>query len=130
MAGDARLDSLRPFGRRVVGRSQIANGLEPWPVPRSGSHRLVDETLDYVDEHDATPRPRDVVADDEGVIAVGDKIDDVVDLGVGIDVVAEIGATVKVGDPLLRVYYRESRRLEVATLLLTAATPCLEAPES
>jgi thymidine phosphorylase len=60
----------------------------------------------------------------QAAVALGagrDKVDDVVDLGVGIDVVADIGATVKVGDPLLRVYYREPKRLEVATLLLTAA---------
>jgi len=60
----------------------------------------------------------------QAAVALGagrDTIDDVVDLGVGIDVIAEIGAPVQVGDPLLRVYYREPRRLEVATLLLTPA---------
>ncbi|MEO6221869.1 MAG: thymidine phosphorylase [Vicinamibacterales bacterium] len=60
----------------------------------------------------------------QAAVALGagrDKIDDVVDLGVGIDVMAEIGATVQVGDPLLRVYYRDPRRLEMATMLLTAA---------
>jgi pyrimidine-nucleoside phosphorylase len=60
----------------------------------------------------------------QAAVALGagrDKVDDVVDLGVGIDVVGEIGAKIKVGDPLLRVYYRDSRRMEVATMLLTAA---------
>jgi pyrimidine-nucleoside phosphorylase len=60
----------------------------------------------------------------QAAVALGagrDKVDDVVDLGVGIDVVAEIGAPVNAGDPLLRVYYREPRRLEMATMLLTAA---------
>jgi len=67
----------------------------------------------------------------QAAVALGagrDTVDDVVDLGVGIDVVAEIGATVQVGDPLLRVYYREPRRLEVATLLLTAATHVTDGP--
>ena len=60
----------------------------------------------------------------QAAVALGagrDKVDDVVDLSVGIDVVGEIGSQVNVGDPLLRVYYRDSRRMEVATLLLQAA---------
>lgn len=68
----------------------------------------------------------------QAAVALGagrDKVDDVVDLGVGIDVVTEIGTAVRVGDPLLRVYYRESRRLEVATLLLQAAIRVTDAPE-
>lgn len=59
-----------------------------------------------------------------------DKVDDVVDLGVGIDVVADIGARVKEGDPLLRVYYRDALRLERATLLLTAACRVGDGPEA
>ncbi|HUR20224.1 MAG TPA: hypothetical protein VMZ90_05400, partial [Vicinamibacterales bacterium] len=60
----------------------------------------------------------------QAAVALGagrDKVDDVVDLGVGVDVIGEIGAPVKVGDPLLRVYFRDPKRMEVATLLLTAA---------
>jgi thymidine phosphorylase len=68
----------------------------------------------------------------QAAVALGagrDKVEDVVDLGVGIDVVGTIGSTVKAGDPLLRVYYRDSRRLEIATLLLSAACRVTDAPE-
>ena len=62
---------------------------------------------------------RVMLVDDHAVVRQGLRT--FLDLQEGIDVVGEIGAPVKVGDPLLRVYFREPKRMEVATLLLTAA---------
>ena len=55
------------------------------------------------------------------------KLDDVIDPGVGIEVLAPIGASVRAGDPVLRVHHRGGRGLrEAATSLAEAvqvATP-------
>lgn len=59
-----------------------------------------------------------------------DHVDDDVDPGVGIDLLADIGAQVRAGDPLLRVYYRDTARMERALELLVPAvrvTDTLEA---
>jgi len=67
----------------------------------------------------------------QAAVALGagrDRVDDVVDLGVGIDVVADLGDAVREGDPLLRVYYREELRLELALRLLTAAVRVTDKP--
>lgn len=67
----------------------------------------------------------------QAAVALGagrDRVDDVVDLGVGIDLVADLGDAVREGDPLLRVYYREEQRLELALRLLTAAVRVTDKP--
>jgi pyrimidine-nucleoside phosphorylase len=50
-----------------------------------------------------------------------DHVDAVVDPGVGIDLVAVEGTAVREGDPILRVYYRETARLDGAQALLRDA---------
>ncbi len=50
-----------------------------------------------------------------------DHVDGVIDPGVGIEVVAPEGSEVRAGDPVLRVLYRESAKLEAALARLASA---------
>jgi len=50
-----------------------------------------------------------------------DHVEAVIDHGVGIDVLAPEGTAVREGDPVLRVIYRDTDRLETARARLTAA---------
>lgn len=58
-----------------------------------------------------------------------DHVDAVIDHGVGIDVLAPEGTTVKEGDPVLRIIYRDTSRLaDAITRLETAVTIADAAP--
>ena len=59
-----------------------------------------------------------------------DHVDDGVDPGVGIDVMTSLGAHVRAGDPLLRVYYRDAARLARALELLVPAVRVTETLEA
>ncbi len=50
-----------------------------------------------------------------------DHVEAVIDHGVGIDVLAPEGSPVKEGDPVLRIIYRDSQRLEAALARLGSA---------
>jgi pyrimidine-nucleoside phosphorylase len=56
------------------------------------------------------------------------KMDDVVDPGVGIEVLAPVGARVKAGEPVLRVHHRGSRGLSEAVPRLRHAVEVADAP--
>jgi pyrimidine-nucleoside phosphorylase len=55
-----------------------------------------------------------------------EKLDDVIDAGVGIEVVAQVGAAVRRGDSILRVHHRGGRGLEDALALLDGAVHITE----
>jgi pyrimidine-nucleoside phosphorylase len=55
-------------------------------------------------------------------------IDDVVDSGVGIEVIADVGTPVRTGEPVLRVHHRDGRGLEDALPLLESAVEIGDAP--
>ena len=50
-----------------------------------------------------------------------DHVDAVIDHGVGIDVLAPEGTDVKEGDPILRIIYRDTQRLDDALQRLQGA---------
>jgi len=55
-------------------------------------------------------------------------LDDVVDPGVGIDVIAPVGTPVQTGEPILRVHHRDGRGLDDACALLRNAIEIGAAP--
>ena len=60
----------------------------------------------------------------EAAVALGAgraRLDDVIDPGVGIEVIAHVGAVVREGESVLRVHHRGGRGLEDAVRLLTEA---------
>jgi pyrimidine-nucleoside phosphorylase len=56
------------------------------------------------------------------------KLDDVIDPGVGIEVVAHVGSAVRAGDAILRVHHRGGRGLPDALSLLAAAMTIADEP--
>ncbi len=65
-----------------------------------------------------------------GAVALGagrDHADAAVDPGVGIDLLVDEGATVNAGEPVMRVYYRDTASLEAALVHLQVATEVGEA---
>jgi pyrimidine-nucleoside phosphorylase len=56
------------------------------------------------------------------------KMDDVVDPGVGIEVLVPLGVQVKAGEPVLRLHHRGGRGLEEASVLLSESVHISEAP--
>jgi thymidine phosphorylase len=56
------------------------------------------------------------------------KMDDVVDPGVGIEVLVPLGVQVKAGEPVLRLHHRGGRGLDEASLLLSQSVQISEAP--
>jgi pyrimidine-nucleoside phosphorylase len=56
------------------------------------------------------------------------KLDDVIDPGVGIEVMAQVGAEVRAGDTVLRVHHRGGRGLDEALPLLTGAVHIADEP--
>jgi thymidine phosphorylase len=57
-------------------------------------------------------------------------LDDVVDPGVGIEVLCAPGTQVRAGEPILTVHHRSGRGLAEALSLLTAAVQVSDAPPS
>ena len=49
------------------------------------------------------------------------KLDDVIDPGVGIEILAPVGAAVTAGQPVLRIHHRDGRGLDDALALLAGA---------
>jgi pyrimidine-nucleoside phosphorylase len=56
------------------------------------------------------------------------KMDDVVDPGVGIEVLVPLGVQVKAGEPVLRLHHRGGRGLDEASVLLSESVHISEAP--
>jgi pyrimidine-nucleoside phosphorylase len=56
------------------------------------------------------------------------KMDDVVDPGVGIEVLVPVGVQVKAGEPVLRLHHRGGRGLDEASVLLSESVQISEAP--
>ncbi len=76
-----------------------------------------------------------LVAEDIGRAAVSlgagrGKLDDVIDHGVGIEVVAPPGTPVRRGDPVLRIHHRAGRGLDDALALLGRSVTIAGAPQS
>jgi thymidine phosphorylase len=66
-----------------------------------------------------------------GAVALGagrDHVEAIVDPGVGIDLLVEEGVPVGRGEPVMRVYYRETTRLEVALGYLQTAIEVGDTP--
>jgi len=102
-----------------------------------------------VDRYDllpGAPESRDVVAQADGYISallaeeIGraavslgagrGKLDDVIDPGVGIEIVAHVGESVRRGQPVLRVHHRAGRGLSDALPLLDRAVQITDEPSA
>ena len=91
------------------------------------------------DRHDVTAKADGFVgallAEEIGRAAVSlgagrGKLDDVIDPGVGIEVMAHVGARVQRGESILRVYHRAGRGLRDAVALLERSVEIGETPPS
>ncbi|HEU4936046.1 MAG TPA: thymidine phosphorylase [Vicinamibacterales bacterium] len=102
-----------------------------------------------VDRYDllpSAPENRDIVAQADGYISallaeeIGraavslgagrGKLDDVIDPGVGIEIVAHVGESVRRGQPVLRVHHRAGRGLSDALPLLDRAVQVADEPSA
>jgi pyrimidine-nucleoside phosphorylase len=129
--------------RRVRGAIASGAGLEKFRAiveHQGGDPRVVD---DY-SRLPSAPDREDVTAPGSGhvralhaelvgraAVALGAgraKLDDVVDPGVGIEVIAPVGTAVRTGEPVLRVHHRGSRGLDDAVALLRHAIEIGAAP--
>jgi len=129
--------------RRVRNALESGAGLEKFGaiIEFQGGDRRV---LDQYDRLPSAPDRHDVKAPRNGYVsalraepigraAVGlgagrGKLDDVIDPGVGIEVIAHVGSQVKAGDAILRVHHRGGRGLSDALPLLTDAVAIADEP--
>ena len=107
---------------------------------QGGDPRVVDDLarLPHVDTQEIIVAPRDgfltrVDAELVGRASVQlgagrDRVEDAVDFGVGIMVLAKPGAAVRRGDPIFEISYRDRERLERARALLNQAITVGDAP--
>ncbi len=129
--------------QRVRRALESGAGLEKFGaiVEFQGGDRRV---IDQYDRLPSAPDRHDVKATRDGSVsalraepigraAVGlgagrGKLDDVIDPGVGIEVVAHVGSAVRAGDAILRVHHRDGRGLSDALPLLVAAISIADEP--
>ncbi len=107
---------------------------------QGGDPRVIDDLsrLPHVDTREIIAAPRDgfltrVDAELVGRASVQlgagrDRVEDAVDFGVGIMVLAKPGAAVRRGDPIVEIFYRDRERLERARALLHQAIAVGDAP--
>ncbi len=107
---------------------------------QGGDPRVIDDLsrLPHVDTQEIITAPRDgfltrVDAELVGRASVQlgagrDRVEDAVDFGVGIMVLAKPGAAVRRGDPIVEIFYRDRERLERARALLHQAIAVGDAP--
>jgi pyrimidine-nucleoside phosphorylase len=100
---------------------------------QGGDPRVVDDysRLPHVDSHETVTAPRDgfltridaeLVGKASVILGAGrDRVEDAVDFAVGLLVLAKPGASVRAGDPVFEVHYRDPARLERARALLMQA---------
>ncbi len=117
------LERLRAIIERQGGDPKVIDDYSRMPhAPEE--HCLRAEIDGFVTELDAGLIGRAVVALGGG----RDKVDDAIDPAVGIMIPATVGDAVRAGDPVLRVQYRSTKRLEDALPLLREAVRIGESP--
>ena len=99
-------------------------GGDPHVIERSELLPLAPDRYDVVAKEDGFVSA--LLAEEIGRAAVSlgagrGKLDDVIDPGVGIEIVAHVGARVERGAPVLRVHHRARRGLDDARVLLDRA---------
>jgi pyrimidine-nucleoside phosphorylase len=129
--------------RRIRGAIESGAGLEKFRAiveHQGGDPRVVDDygrLPSAPDRHDVkSPGSGHVTAlhaelVGRAAVALGAgraKLDDVVDPGVGIEVIAGVGTQVQTGEPVLRVHHRDGRGLDDALALLRNAVEIGAAP--
>jgi pyrimidine-nucleoside phosphorylase len=127
---------------RVRAALSSGRGLEKFATiitAQGGNPRVVDDPglMPLADREALVPAPRAgfVAKIDAGsvghaavVLGAGrDHVDAVIDPGVGIDVVAPVGTLVRAGEPVLRVIYRDTARLDAALQRLAGAIEVADA---
>jgi pyrimidine-nucleoside phosphorylase len=110
------LERFRAVIERQGGDPRVIDDYSLMP-DAPGEHVIKTETAGFVTELDAELIGRASVALGGG----RDKVDDQIDPGVGIMIAATVGDAVEVGDPVLRVVYRQESRLGAALPLLNEA---------
>jgi pyrimidine-nucleoside phosphorylase len=117
------LERLRAIIERQGGDPRVIDDYSLMPhAPEE--HCLRAEIDGFVTELDAGLIGRACVALGGG----RDKVDDAIDPAVGIMIPATVGDAVRAGDPVLRVHYRSTKRLEDALPLLREAVRVGESP--
>ncbi len=126
LAGLADEDGAEPRVRDALGSGRGLEKFRQVIAGQGGDPRVIDDPslLAVADRESLVMSPRTGVITriDAGrvgraavVLGAGrDRVDAVVDPGVGIDLLANEGDTVSRGEPLIRVFYRDSGRLEAA----------------
>jgi pyrimidine-nucleoside phosphorylase len=136
----ATLDDAQRMAQRAIDSGDALERFRRIIEVQGGDSRVVDDVsrLPSVDNRYVLKADRSgyVVRMDAGLVgrasvALGagrDRVDDPVDPAVGIFVNAKPGASVRAGDPLLEVVYRDEGRLARAAELLTRAIVIGDAP--
>ena len=136
----ATLDDGRRMAQRAIDSGDALERFRRIIEVQGGDSRVVDDVsrLPSVDTRHVLKADRSgyLVRMDAGLVgrasvALGagrDRVEDPVDPAVGIFVNAKPGASVRAGDPLLDVVYRDEGRLARATELLTRAIVIGDAP--
>jgi pyrimidine-nucleoside phosphorylase len=119
------LERLRAIIERQGGNPRVID--DDSLMPQAPAEHVIRAAADgFVAELDAGLIGRASVALGGG----RDRVDDVIDPGVGIMIPATVGDPVRTGDAVLRVRYRFPDRLERALPLLTQAVRVGDAPPS
>ena len=119
----AALERFRAIIERQGGDPRVIEDYSLMPHA-PGEHIIKAEAAGFVTELDAGLIGRASV-----VLGAGrDTVEDEIDPGVGVMVSATVGEAVDVGDPVLRILYREASRLHEALPLLTEAVRVDERP--
>jgi pyrimidine-nucleoside phosphorylase len=119
-SGEA-LERFRAVIERQGGDPRVIDDYSLMP-DAPGEHIIKAEAAGFVTELDAGLVGRASVMLGGG----RDTVEDEIDPGVGITVAATVGDAVDVGDPILRVAYRDESRLSSALPLLSAAVRVAE----
>jgi pyrimidine-nucleoside phosphorylase len=119
----AALERFRAIIERQGGDPRVIEDYSLMPLA-PGEHLIRAEASGFVTELDAGLIGRASVALGGG----RDTVEDEIDPGVGVMISATVGQAVDMGDPVLRILYRETSRLQEALPLLTEAVRVGERP--
>jgi pyrimidine-nucleoside phosphorylase len=118
-------------GLEMFARIIEAQGGDPRVVDDPTRLEMVASFVDVVASRSGVVHTMDAGAVGHAAVVLGagrDHVEAVVDLAVGIEVLAPVGTSVAQGDPLLRVWYRDAARRDAAVARLAQAIEIQDAP--
>lgn len=130
---ESRVRAALTSGRGLERFAQIieAQGGDPRVVDEPSRLEMVETWVDVTASRAGVVHQMDAGAVGHAAVVLGagrDHVDAVVDLAVGIEVLAPVGTAVAAGDPVLRVWYRDAARRDAAVARLERAIEIHDAP--